>query len=99
MPTDPSATSLTIDVGATNTRLAIVRDGAIAGRIASTTATLAGPDGSVLDALVAAALDLARRTDGPAVRAVGIGLAAFVDEAGCVLQARDFGVPRGTVVR
>lgn len=94
-----SVTTLAIDIGATSTRLAIVRDGSIVARIASLTASFVGSDGSVVDALVAAALDLAGEAGGPAVQAVGVGLAAFVDGSGDVLQAREFGIPRGPAVR
>ena len=99
MRTEPVPTTLAIDVGATHTRLAIVRDGTIVARVASPTAALVGSDGSVVDALVAAALELARDAGGAGVQAVGVGLAAFVDEVGCVLQPRDFGVPGGGGIR
>ena len=92
-------TTLAIDVGATRTRLAIVRDGAIAARVTSPTAALVGPDGWVTSALAAAALDLAREAGGHPVQAIGIGLAAFVAETGSVLQPRAFGIPGGTAVR
>ncbi|HEX7473167.1 MAG TPA: ROK family protein [Candidatus Limnocylindrales bacterium] len=99
MRTEPAPTTLAIDIGATHTRLAVVRGGTIGVRSMSPTAALIGSDGSVVDALVAAALDLARDAGGPAPQAVGIGLAAFVDATGCVLQAREFGIPRGSAVR
>ena len=95
---DPEAT-LAIDIGATRTRLAIVRDGAIGARVTSPTAALVGPDGWVTSALAAAALDLAREAGGDPVQAVGIGLAASVAETGIVLQPRAFGIPSGTAVR
>lgn len=94
-----SATTLAVDVGASRIRLALVQDGAIELRRTFATADLAEPERGVVDRLVAEAerLLLASRPTG--VDAIGVGLAAFVDAGGGVLQARDFGVPAGTLLR
>ena len=98
MPGD--LTTLAIDVGATRTRLALVRAGGIAERVERSTAELVMPSG-LGDRLVreaSALLDGANAHNGSFV-AIGVSLAAAVNERGDVLQERDFGIPAGGSVR
>ncbi len=95
MPTD----TLAIDVGGTRSRIAIVRDGRIGRRWEGSTAELAAPGRGVADGLVRAAVALAEKDGQTPIGAVGVGLAAAVDESGNVLQPRDFGIPAGPLLR
>jgi glucokinase len=93
-------TTIAIDVGATRTRIALVRAGRIRERLEEATSDLVTPDG--LDAgLVRKASALAPpgvSGDGP-LDAIGVSLAAAVDVRGNVLQERDFGIPAGGAIR
>jgi glucokinase len=93
-----AAITLAIDVGATRTRLATVRDGVIASReIHLTHDLLSGSDG-IVDRLAAAAAarSSAPGGDGRGTQAVGIAVAAAVGLDGSILVAREFGVPAGS---
>jgi predicted NBD/HSP70 family sugar kinase len=92
-------TTLVVDVGATRTRLAIVRDGDIVRRMTRLTADLARPIRGVTDELVASSRDLVSEAGEPTVDAVGVGLAASVGGRGGVLMPRDFGIPAGPLLR
>lgn len=93
-------TTLAIDVGATRTRIALVRGGRIAERVDHPTADVVAPSG-LGDGLVREASDLlaSGSTDNGSLVAIGVSLAAAVDEDGEVLQERDFGIPAGGAVR
>jgi glucokinase len=91
--------TLAIDIGASRSRLALVNAGVIADRWQGATAELVGPDGTITDGLVAAAVTMHRDAGSPALEAIGIGLAASVSRAGTVLQDRDFGIPAGPAIR
>ena len=98
MPDD--VTTLAIDVGATRTRIALVRGGRIAERVEESTSRLAAPAG-LGEGLVRAAGSLltnARAGNG-SLNAIGVSLAAAVNEHGDVLQERDFGIPAGDGIR
>lgn len=105
MPADAGGatlTTLSVDVGGTHARLALVRDGLIVARDTRRTTDLAGSDHDVTTDLVDAACALAERAvarSEPYPAAVGVSLAAAVDFAGSVLQPREFGIPAGTRVR
>jgi glucokinase len=92
-------TTLAIDVGASRSRLALVDNGTIGERLERATATLIGAEGTISDGLAALGRSLHERVGSPALRAVAVGIAAAVDSAGVVLQARDFGVPSGPFIR
>src|SRR5437588_4478665 len=95
-----SLTTLTIDVGATRTRVALVRGGDVAERVENPTSNLVAPSG-IGDGLVreAAALLASASVQNGSLVAIGVSLAAAVDERGDVLQERDFGIPAGGAVR
>ncbi|MDQ2934881.1 MAG: ROK family protein [Chloroflexota bacterium] len=93
------ADTLAIDIGGTHTRIAVVRGGRIGSRWEGPTAELAAPERGVTDGLVRAALPLAEADGGSPIAAVGVGLAAAVDNSGSVLQPRDFGIPAGPLLR
>jgi len=98
MPAE-SAT-LAIDVGATRTRVVLVRAGVIAERAERPTPDLVGTAG-LASGLVEEARRLLAQTSpaNPVVAAVGVSLAAAVDESGDVMQERDFGIPAGAALR
>ena len=91
--------TLAIDVGGSRSRAAIVRDGVIGERVTLATSDLAGPRRGVVDPLVIESRSLVASAGLEDVDAIGIGLAAYVDVTGRVLQPRDFGIPGGSVVR
>lgn len=91
--------TLAIDVGASRSRLALVYDGAIGERWERATVDLLDSDGTIIGALVAAAVSLHRTAGSPGLAAIGVGLAASVSAAGIVLQERDFGIPAGPAIR
>src|SRR5438874_2216437 len=95
--------TLAIDVGATRTRIALLSHGAITTRTDMPTLELAPRGTGLGDGLVRAARALlANAGEGPkqmAIGAVGVSLAASVDEDGNVVQERDFGIPAGGVLR
>ena len=92
--------TLAIDVGATRTRIALVRGGRIAERVAHPTADVVAHAG-LGDGLVREASTLVAGANGHdgSLAAIGVSLAAAVDEDGEVLQERDFGIPAGGAVR
>ena len=95
--------TLAIDVGATRTRIALFGHGAITTRTDMPTPELAPRGTGLSDGLVRAAHELlANAGEGSeqvAIGAVGVSLAASVDEDGNVVQERDFGIPAGGVLR
>ena len=95
--------TLAVDVGATRTRIALFSHGAITTRTDMPTPELAPRGTGLGDGLVRAAHALlANAGEGPehvAIGAVGVSLAASVDEDGNVVQERDFGIPAGGVLR
>jgi glucokinase len=93
------AVSLAIDIGASRTRLALVAGGTIGARLERATDQLVGSDGTITDGLAGAAQGLHESSGTPRLLAIGVGMAAAVDSAGAVLQARDFGIPDGPVIR
>lgn len=98
MPGDVA--TLAIDVGATRSRLALVHGGRIAERVEHPTADVVAPSG-LGDGLVreANALVASATARNGSLAAIGVSLAAAVDEGGDVLQERDFGIPAGGAVR
>ena len=92
--------TLAIDVGATRTRIALMHDGRIAERLEHQTADVVTPSG-LGDGLVreASALMASGSGSNGSLAAIGVSLAAAVDERGNVLQDRDFGIPAGGAVR
>lgn len=95
MPAEPA--TLAIDVGATSTRVAIVRNGTVADRRLRRTTDLRDADGVGTGIVTEAHALLA--SSGASVIAVGMGLAAAVDPDGMVLQEREFGIPAGPDLR
>jgi len=93
------ADTVAIDIGGTHTRIAVVRGGRIGSRWEGLTAALATPERGVTDGVVRAALTQAAANGGSPIAAVGVGLAAAVDNSGSVLQPRDFGIPAGPLLR
>jgi glucokinase len=91
--------TLAIDVGATRTRTALVRHSVIVDRTERRTSDLVGAPGLAYG-LVGEARGLlsAASAGNRSVVAVGVSLAASVDEAGSVVQERDFGIPAGAVL-
>jgi len=98
MPGD--LTTLAIDVGATRTRIAQVIGARVAERVEHPTADVVAPSGLGVG-LVREASTLVASASGHngSLAAIGISLAAAVDEDGEVLQERDFGIPAGGAVR
>lgn len=96
MPVD--LTTLVIDVGGSRTRIALVRDGVIGPRSTHLTLELAEPGIGVAGRLVKVARALIEEAGAPAIAAVGVALAAMVDDFGSVLQPRDFGIPAGRLL-
>jgi glucokinase len=92
--------TLAIDVGATRTRIALMHGGRIAERLEHQTADVVTPSG-LGDGLVREASALIASASGSngSLAAIGVSLAAAVDERGNVLQERDFGIPAGGAVR
>ncbi|TMB49922.1 MAG: ROK family protein [Chloroflexi bacterium] len=88
--------TLAIDVGATRTRTALVRQGAIVDRTELPTSDLVGRAG-LANGLVGEARRLlsGASPDNRSVAAVGVSLAAGVDQTGNVVQERDFGIRAG----
>jgi len=93
-------TTLAIDVGATRTRLALVHGGRVAHRVESPTSILVAPSG-LGNGLAEAARNLLARANAVngAMAAIGVSLAAAVDDRGDVVQERDFGIPAGGTLR
>jgi Transcriptional regulator/sugar kinase len=91
--------TLAIDVGGSRSRLALVDNGSIGERVERATAELVGLDGTITTGLAALARRLHDSAGLPRLPAIGVGMAAAVDSAGIVLQARDFGIPRGPFIR
>ena len=93
-------TTLAIDVGATRTRIAVMRAGRIAERLDEATSSVAMPAG-LPDGLVRATASLLAKSSGAngSLNAIGVSLAAAVNEDGDVLQERDFGIPSGGAIR
>lgn len=91
--------TLAIDVGGSRSRLALVDNGSIGARVERATAELVGLDGTITTGLAALARRLHDSAGLPRLPAIGVGMAAAVDSAGIVLQARDFGIPRGPFIR
>ena len=98
MPGDVS--TLAIDVGATRTRVALVHGGRVAQRAESPTSKLTAPSG-LGDGLVEEARNLLAKASAAngSLAAVGVSLAAAVDDRGDVVQERDFGIPAGGTLR
>src|SRR5438105_8845203 len=98
MPGDVS--TLAIDVGATRTRVALVHGGRVAQRAESPTSKLTAPSG-LGDGLVEEARNLLAKASAAngSRAAVGVSLAAAVDDRGDVVQERDFGIPAGGTLR
>ena len=94
MPAD--VTILAIDVGATRTRVALVHGGRVAQRTESPTARLVAASG-LGDGLVEEARNLLAKASAAngSLAAIGVSLAAAVDDRGDVVQERDFGIPAG----
>src|SRR5690242_9876099 len=92
--------TLAIDVGATRTRIALMHGGRIVERLEHQTADVVTPSG-LGDGLVreASALMASGSGSNGSLAAIGVSLAAAVDERGSVLQDRDFGIPAGGAVR
>ena len=90
--------TLAIDVGATRTRTALVSRGAIVARTEKPTSDLVGA--GLANGLVGEGRGLlsGARSDNRSVGAVGVSLAASVDQDGNVVQERDFGIPAGAVL-
>ena len=91
--------TLAVDIGASRSRLALVNDDVITDRWERATADLVGPDGTITAGLVAAAVSMHHNAGSPALRAIGVGVAAAVSNSGTVLQERDFGIPAGPIIR
>ena len=91
--------TLAIDIGATRTRTALVRHGTIVDRSEKPTSDLVGTSG-LASGLVSEARGLLSNvgTANRSVAAVGVSLAASVDEIGNVVQERDFGIPSGALL-
>ena len=98
MPAD--VTTLAIDVGATRTRVALVHGGRVAQRTESPTARLVAASG-LGDGLVEEARNLLAKASAAngSLAAIGVSLAAAVDDRGDVVQERDFGIPAGAELR
>jgi len=98
MPAD--VTTLAIDVGATRTRVALVHGAHVADRTESPTSSLVAPSG-IGSGLVGEARNLLTKASAAngAMAAIGVSLAAAVDEHGDVVQERDFGIPAGASLR
>jgi len=98
MPVD--VTTLAIDVGATRTRVALVHGGRVVDRTESPTSSLVAPTG-LGNGLVAGARNLVAKTSAAngSLVAIGVSLAAAVDDRGDVVQERDFGIPAGASLR
>lgn len=99
MPAD--GITIVIDVGATRTRMAFVRDGKLARREERRTADLVDParrERGIVDRLAEAANSLWPSVEERPV-AIGVSLAAAVDHHGAVLQPREFGIPGGSLLR
>jgi glucokinase len=98
MPDD--ATTIAIDVGATRTRVALVRAGRIAERVEHPTMDLVAPSGLGVGLVrEGAALLASASVQNGSLAAIGVSLAAAINERGDVLQEREFGIPAGGAVR
>src|SRR5438128_227172 len=91
--------TLAIDVGATRTRTALVSQGAIVERTEKPTSDLVGRAG-LANGLVGEARRLLSNAGAHnrSVAALGVSLAASVDQTGNVVQERDFGIRAGAVL-
>jgi glucokinase len=91
-----------IDIGASRTRLALARDGALMQRVERRTTDLIDPahrERGIVDQVAALARTVASSAGETLPGVVGVSVAAAVGLDGSVLQPREFGVPGGGLLR